>query len=192
MGDEPVFRLRGAALLGEVFVSVEKWYILAIDQAERSGWAVVEMPDLRLVASGVASNHLERTIAVARACELAGDCPLRVIFEDHSDIPARSGFQTATLLGMGAARGHWETSLAIVGVKQAHFAHKATSKAWRWSVFRKAGGSTEQWKDRAIKWASAFAKRPIADHNEAEAICLAAFGGRNVPQPRATKKRKAA
>lgn len=164
-------------------------FVLGIDQAAVSGWAIARVGG-RVLESGVARERSLREGVIMRAIELAGDVEeLLLVFEDHSDIPlghrarynpkTRMGPQrnAASLIGMGRALGRWEGLLD-------HYAHPerlrigVTSADWRIRVLgctNKPG--TEELKARAQRWARGqMPGAAMADHNEAEAVCIAAWG----------------
>lgn len=165
-------------------------HVLGIDQAAISGWAIACVGG-RVLESGVARERSLREGVIMRAIALAGGDVenLLLVFEDHSDIPlgnrARYDHRTkhgpqrnaASLIGMGRALGRWEGLLD-------HYGHPerlrigVTSEAWRMRVLgcsNKPG--TDELKQRALRWARGHTgSLAIADHNEAEAVCIAAWG----------------
>lgn len=164
---------------------------LGIDQANRSGWGI--SVGRKVVESGVATTHAERKAVVARAMALAGGpSSLLVMFEDHSAMPlgrltrddrntARKGRQaapqrnTATILGMGAARGRWEALLD-------DWAHPKTlrddvePRVWRAKLGIR-GGDTDALKRAACEWSTRELGRLVDDVDEGDGVCIAAFAG---------------
>lgn len=156
--------------------------ILAIDQAAVSGWAIWAQG--KLMQSGYTKTIPQQAPVVADALELAAlqSLPLVVVFEDHSDIPLQARTRqdqfrrgetpernTATILGMGAARGRWETTLALAGVPRRRWL-KVPSKTWR--HLQGITGDGNECKRIAKQLAARHAGRHIGDHNQAEAICI--------------------
>lgn len=170
-------------------------YVLAIDQAAASGWAVVRIPDGAILDSGTASGELrgfaDRARVVALFLALAGDAPVRAIFEDHSDFYfGRGNGSPASLIGMGKPRGRWEESLLRV-MLPAHIKHDVQTKVWRRAVLGLPSNvRKEHAKASAIAWASAKLGRKVDDDNEAEAVCIAAWAARNLKAGRGREKAK--
>jgi hypothetical protein len=153
---------------------------LGIDQGSRTGWAIGRVePKPAVVAHGVATNHVERRLAVERALAIAGDPrQLLVMFEDHSAMPlsrltrhdratARQGRagaperSTASILGQGAARGRWDELLDMLGHPE-RLRDEVEPRTWRARVLGTTRGDTEQLKALAMRWASAWAGAGIA------------------------------
>jgi hypothetical protein len=163
---------------------------LGIDQAARSGWGIgVER---QVVHSGVASTHAERKAVVGLARDLVGGDmrQLLVMFECHSRMPIgrltradrntpRQGRQgapernTATILGMGAARGRWEAVLDELGHPKS-LRDEVEPRVWR-AKLGIAGRDTEALKQAACRWASAHCGRVITDIDEGDGSCITAF-----------------
>lgn len=165
---------------------------LGIDQASRSGWGI--SVGRKVIVSGVAANHAERVAVVARALELAGSDVKQVLvmFEDHSAMPLgrlthndrntpRKGRQaapqrnTATILGMGAARGRWEELLDHVGHPKA-LRDDVEPRTWRAKLGIR-GADTDALKREACKWATVELGREVTDIDEGDGVCIAAFAG---------------
>lgn len=177
--------MRGGAAMSELKV------ILALDQASTSGIAmgVLGGVHLRAVVAGTARKHTDRAKVIEAATVLAGGvlADVAVMFEDHSDIPASRARNTATILGMGAARGRWEEQLDLAGHPQS-MRFRVTSEEWRGAVLgrRFAKAPTEKAKAEAIRWATAFMSRiggsgDALDHNAAEALAMAVYGAASLP-----------
>lgn len=165
---------------------------LGIDQAARSGWGI--SVGRSVVRSGVASTHAERKAVVELARELAGGDlkQVLVMFEDHSGMPLgrlthadrttpRKGRQaapqrnTATILGMGAARGRWEAVLDDVGHPKS-LRDDVEPRVWR-AKLGVQGKDSDALKLAACRWATAHMLKEITDTDESEGVCLAAFAG---------------
>lgn len=156
--------------------------ILALDQAKASGWSLwVEgtLQDHGVVKTITGQKAVVDTV-VAQASEHG--LPLIVMFEDHSEIPLHVGTRfesgrsgknprrnTATILGMGAARGRWETCLVLAGVPRSRWL-KVTPADWRFPFGIR--GTDQQCKEAARHLASMHASKGVRDHNEAEAILI--------------------
>lgn len=176
-------------------------FVLGVDQAARSGWAVACMGKGQVSPSvgphGVATTHEHRKSAVAQALELAREAfeltreaiELLVVFEDHSGIPIgdKARFSAArgaptrnvgTFLGMGEAKGLWQAVLNDAGVAQSHRL-SVEPRVWRAAVLgARLPKDTSSLKALACQWASARTGAKIVDDNEAEAIAIACWGAR--------------
>lgn len=132
--------------------------ILALDQARSSGVCMGELgtaPKPVRVLSGVATTTPVQQEMLARAVALAGGDPKRlaVIYEDHSKIPAAKAGNTATILGMGDARGGWRVLCDLAGIPKVN-RFKVTMDDWRRQVLPERGrADRDEWKERAIRWA---------------------------------------
>lgn len=165
---------------------------LGIDQASRSGWGI--SVNRQVVRSGVATTHAERKAVLQLAAELAGGrmADVLVMFEDHSAMPLgrlthadrdtpRKGRQaapqrnTATILGMGAARGRWEELLDQAGHPKA-LRDDVEPRVWRAKLGIR-GSDTDALKREACAWASRHMLRDITDIDEGDGVCIAAFAG---------------
>lgn len=175
--------------------------ILAVDQAEHSGWCMIvptpsalapariqRAPHLSIVHWGLASNALEREHAIRTALAQSPDRDeLYVVLEDHSDIPlvAKTRFDrgrgrghkptitTATVLGMGDARGRWREQLELAGLAKSHV-RMVTPEVWRGHVLgrRMAKARKEIAKPAALTVAQSIVKQPLETDDVAEAICI--------------------
>lgn len=163
-------------------------HVLGVDQAADSGWSIARVGG-RVLEHGMARGREAREGVIMRALDLSGGPEsLLFVFEDHSDIPLfnkarydhvkRIGPQrnAGSLIGMGRALGRWEGLLD-------HYAHPerlrigVTSSDWRMRILgcsNKPG--TEELKQRALRWARGATGAYVSDHNEAEAVCIAAWG----------------
>lgn len=154
--------------------------VLAIDQAATSGVAFgqlgVGVLTGRTVGTTLRREHRVETLRAA--VKLAGGIDhLAVVYEDHSEIPASSGYGTPTLLGMGDARGRWLELLESVGHPVA-LVSCVTMDEWR-KALGFSSRRTEQLKAEAVRWASRWLSVPEdeLDHNAAEAACILAWAG---------------
>jgi hypothetical protein len=157
-----------------------------IDQASRSGWCIVSQGIV--VAHGVARGELDVVQVVAKVRELcAGDMTrVLVVLEDHSDVPlsnkARFGRRTgaperntASILGMGDARGGWRQEFGRFGHPES-LRMLVTSEDWRMRVLGVSNRlGTDALKDEAKRWAQGKVGAPVEDDNEAEAIAIASW-----------------
>lgn len=161
--------------------------VLGIDQARRSGWAILAGPHPFVVkASGFVHDTAGIMGVVAMARSMAGSSPFLVVMEDHSGIPlhAKAKFargqapkrNTATILGIGAARGRWEVALDLAqhpdGLRM-----DVEPCDWRARVLGLSlCASTVRCKAAAMEYASRLIGKPVTDENEAEAVCIACWG----------------
>lgn len=167
----------------------ERPVILAIDQAEHSGWCVHYAG---VWHHGMARKAVQRNQAVHVAFQIAHEAQakLLVVLEDHSGMPLTRGTRfdqdrrrgsyaghadvirgTATILGMGAAAGRWLEQLELMGHSPS-WTMRVEPREWRAKLIGNHGDS-EAIKKRAIARASQTVGRAIEDHNEAEAIAIA-------------------
>ena len=148
--------------------------ILGLDQARAGGWAVHD--GRRVRHWGVAKNAGDRRAAllVARDVTISSNGRLLVVYEDHTQIPARAGYGTPALVGMGDARGRWFEQLEMSGHPRA-WIMGVTMGDWRRRTIGNAGG-TERIKKRAIEFASRLVREKVIDDNAAEAIIIAHWG----------------
>ena len=164
---------------------------LGLDQARRTGWGLGL--SRRVVESGVASSHEERLAVCERARELADGDMRRVfvLFECHAGMPLtrltrmdgatrRTGRHgapersTASILGLGAARGRWEELLDMLGHPEA-LRDDVEPRTWRARVLGVTTGGSAHLKQVACEWASAHLGREVTDPDEAEGACITAF-----------------
>ena len=77
------------------------------------------------------------------------------------------------ILGMGDARGRWREQLELAG-HPVLIRDDVDALVWR----RRLGirGRGEAVKAEAVRWVAPHARHLVTDHNEAEGMCLAAFG----------------
>lgn len=172
--------------------------ILALDQASASGYCIHHE---RLWLYGLARKATERRAAIHEALHAARSRNLKllVVHEDHSGMPLLRGTKhdpnrrarphfgeldhevirnTATILGMGAARGRWLEQLDLEG-HPASWVTSVEPRVWRAKLIG-GFGDTEAIKKRAIARASQTVGKRVEDHNVAEAVCIAewaAFDG---------------
>ncbi len=145
--------------------------VLALDQAAHSGWAIYD--GQRIASWGLATkaSHREAVVLKARQIARTTERDLLVIYEDHAHIPAARKRNTATILGMGDARGRWLEQLERFGHSKA-WVTCVDPLTWRAKLIGSFGG-TDAIKARAVRRASQTVGQPIEDHNVAEAICIA-------------------
>lgn len=175
--------------------------ILALDQAGTSGVAfgrLIMGTVFRSVTLGTTLRRAHRLEVMQAVQGLVGTIAnLAVIFEDHSGIPASSGWGTPTLLGMGDARGRWHELLDSLGHPE-DMRFEVDMRTWRGAVlgpeFVKA--KTDVVKAEAVRVAEAMYRLPDLDHNAAEAGCILEWARRNaatwfaLPPKPAKKPRK--
>lgn len=176
---------------------VEPKYVLGIDQGKHGGWAFAKVGG-SVFMSGVAKTPEARVAVVGHALNLIteelvdeglGIVPdrLLLVYEDHSDItlsnrakwsrkhgaPERNA---GSLIGMGRSLGRWDGMLDW-NAHPERLRLGVTSEDWRMRVLGCSNRlGTEELKERAKRWASAHTGRDVCDDNEAEAICIAAWG----------------
>lgn len=166
-----------------------KLVALCLDQAATSGWAITLVDDEKhlglLLEHGIAKKARERAEVLNKflAYGIANYCPAHVVFEDHSKIPASKARTTATILGMGDARGRWREQLDLLGHVQAH-RHMVTPDQWRGAVLgpRYAHAKTDVCKRAAVQHAIAVTGAKAITHDAAEAVCLALFTSVELPK----------
>lgn len=153
-------------------------HVLGVDQAKRSGWALVDLESKRCVLSGATSRESDEADAIALLTRLPGlDWgSVLVVLEDHSTFPIRSGETSATvLLSLGESRQRWKTLLSQAG-QPPEARVLATPDAWRKLLGTRGNVGRASWKAQALLWSSALTKRRIEDDNEAEAVVIAMWG----------------
>lgn len=122
---------------------------------------------------GVMNTPESIAATVASAIALAGGVQhLAVVFEDHSEVPAGKGRTSATLLGMGAARGWWEQQLRISGHPKSR-CFKVTMSDWRKRVLHIARRlDTDRLKAAAMLHCERKYRQALIGHDAAEAACI--------------------
>lgn len=175
-------------------MTVEPKYVLGIDQGANAGWALARVggaversgvattPAMRVAVLGMVLNQCVESINNGVNPEL-----LLVVAEDHSDIPLSNRARwtrtkgapkrnTGSLIGMGRSLGRWDGMLDW-NAHPERLRIGVTSEDWRMRVLHCRNGlGTEELKERSKRWASGHVGRWIADDNEADAICIAAWG----------------
>lgn len=160
-------------------------WVLGIDQAATSGWCIYHSG--RPLKWGVVTTNSGRADVVELAAEMTtGDPGLAprclVVFEDHSEMRVggirkngRRVFNTstATLLGLGAARGRWEALLDQAGHDD-RARLMVTTKMFRQRVLGLRGNAPA---DEAK--ALAKLRYQIAEHDAAEACAIAEWGAKS-------------
>jgi hypothetical protein len=149
-------------------------YVLGVDQASSSGWAVVELDQRRVVASGTARTSPERRRALSGLRDLPGFHvrQLLVVFEDHAGFPLQS---TSQGIGLGVALGRWLELLDIFD-HPVRLRLDAQPSEWRRVLGTTARLGRDAWKAQAKLWATATVRRQVESDDEAEAICIATWG----------------
>ena len=158
--------------------------VLGVDQARRSGWAIHNGQSI--VASGFVQDTSGMMGVIAMVQAFADGSPYLAVFEDHACIPLSSKAKfargqvprrnTATILGMGASLGRWEVALDLSQHPE-RLRLAVEPNDWRGRVLGLLpSASTDRCKAAAMEYASRLIARPVTDHNEAEAICLACWG----------------
>lgn len=159
--------------------------VVGLDQARACGYGIVRAHPVTPVVlqHGCARSLADRAVVVAHALAAAGDDePVYVVFEDHSYLPAGSGRNAATLIGMGDARGRWRERFELAGVPKSHLRYSVQPKVWRRAVLGLSDyASEERCKETAVRYAERLVQGVVVDHNAAEGLCIAVWGGRNVP-----------
>lgn len=149
-------------------------YVLGVDQAAMSGYAVVELDQRRVVATGTARTSPERRRALIDLRKLPGFDPRRMLvaFEDHTTFPFQS---TTQAVGLGVALGRWLELLDIFD-HPPRLRIKAAPQEWRRVLGTTGALERDAWKAQARAWATSVCRRRIASDDEAEAVCIATWG----------------
>jgi len=159
--------------------------VVGIDHARTSGYGIVRAHPVTPVVleHGVARSLADRAVVVAHALAAGGDDEdVWVVLEDHSYLPARSGRNAATLIGMGDARGRWRERFELAGLPKARMRFSVQPKVWRRAVLGLSDyASEERCKQTAVRYAEGLTGAVGMDHNAAEGLCIAVWGGRNLP-----------
>lgn len=148
--------------------------VLAIDPGKASGWAVFVCG--RCVASGVASGHDGRMLAVELADVEAARAklPLVVVAEKWS----AGGWASHTaMIGLGASWGDWRTALGIGGVPASRVV-RVLPQTWRARVIGSPRGARSDALKRMSMMRAAKEVGHVADDNEADAICIGIWATR--------------
>jgi hypothetical protein len=152
-------------------------HVLGIDQATRSGWALVSLETGACTCSGAVTGAAEQERVIA----LLGGMPgfhwasTLVVLEDHSDIPAALGIPTSGILSLGESRGRWCALLSQAGQPEEARLLAAPS-TWRKLLGTRCNVSRESWKAQALLWARAVTRRAMESDDEAEAVVIALWG----------------
>jgi hypothetical protein len=156
--------------------------IFAVDPGTVSGWCCMDS-GLRRADGGwgevVFSSKGTRgkwgaAIEAAKAIADERKKPLVAVLEIATAGPRDRDERMSprTLLGMGVNRGRWEAELSVRGIDPI----KVNVATWRSGLFgRSAGRRREQFKSMAMLRARMLGAQ-TSDHNEAEAVCVAAWG----------------
>lgn len=145
--------------------------VLAVDQGRRSGWAIFRRGEL--MASGKAVNHTQRISAVEGASLVASKAKTQLVvcLEGHDHMPASMGANTATLIGLGAARGRWQECAEMWGIPSKRVVEIGVAD-WRRRVF----GKQRKLRRSVVKQMAINAAKVLynvdCEDDEAEAICI--------------------
>jgi hypothetical protein len=152
-------------------------HVLGIDQATRSGWALVSLETGTCICSGAVTGSDAQEGVVRLLADLPGLCwaSLLVVLEDHADIPATLGIPTSGILSLGESRGRWLALLAQAGHPDEARVLVAPS-TWRKLLGTRCNIARDAWKAQALLWARAVTRRPIESDDEAEAVVIALWG----------------
>lgn len=165
---------------------------LGVDQASVSGYGLRWIGGA-YIEHGLARSNKDRTKLLDRIRALIdGDMArLLVMFEDHTKMPltrltrfdrktkrthSRQGApekQTATIIGMGDARGRWREKLEDLGHSKM-LRDAIEPRIWR-ARLGVRGRDSEALKRDACRWATQRLGQPITNHNHAEGVCLTEF-----------------
>lgn len=185
--DDAVAVLCGAAVARTV-------YVLGIDQAASSGWAVADPLGGRILRSGVVhgvgthkgTHDMVAMLEQLRALPAFDWSRVLVVFEDHGTIAGdyRQRFDPATgerpdrnprvPLGLGHARGEWSALLNLRGHPTSQRL-LASPTEWR-VVYKGLRMPGDDPKATAMRWASAMTGRRVDHPDEADAMGLAVWG----------------
>lgn len=160
-------------------------YVLGIDQAATSGWALADPLGGRILAAGTTRSTDDQVAALESLRRFpAFDWErVLVVFEDHTGINRAQQFDergkperppVPTAVGLGDARGGWRVLLDL----RAHPASQrllAAPSEWQ-RVFKGLRMPGDGPKDACIRWASAMLGRPVTHADEADAMGLAVWG----------------
>lgn len=153
-------------------------YVLGIDQARSSGLAVFDVLRRRCVMSGTVVGAQAQQDALLSLGELPGFSwsSLLVVLEDHGQVPKRKNKSTRVVLGLGEARGRFRALLSVYGHPEDNVIRVSPS-TWR-KMFgpMPRGTRRSRWKAEAMSWATMHLGYAPGSDDEAEAICIAAWG----------------
>jgi hypothetical protein len=149
-------------------------YVLGLDQAATTGWAVVELDQRRVVGHGITKTSCDRRQVLSGLRDLPRFHARRllVVTEDHSGFPLQS---TQQGIGLGVALGRWLELLDIFDHPQ-RLRIEVTPAEWRRVLGTTARLERDAWKAQAVRWASAVCGQKLESDDEAEAVCIATWG----------------
>lgn len=152
-------------------------YVLAIDQARSSGYAVIELERRQVVERGRCTLGDGQRAVLRSLRQLPGFsyASLLVVMEDHRHLPVSKGGSAATLLGIGDARGQWKALLSICEHPPSQLL-LVEPREWRRVLGTRVNLQRDAWKAQARLWASAVLQVPVRDDDEAEALAMAYWG----------------
>lgn len=181
--------------------------IIAVDQGERSGFAMQAAMTPRPVKWGLAKNAADRKRALEEAIAIAM-LDLRAVWlvlEDHSGMPLIRGTRhdhvtrakgkegtrsMASILGQGASAGWWQESAELLGIPKSHV-RRVTPSAWKRALLGPG------WDRRDTDVARAESVRVVqqrfgieVEHDTAAALLMAAH--QSLALPAALEQEKAA
>jgi hypothetical protein len=160
--------------------------VLGVDQATTSGWSI------HVARRPVVSGKLDvwswqaRREVLRMAYDLANEKPgyasnwaprwFVFAYENHSDAPLKSYKSTPQVMSLGGSRDLWFDSLNRLGHPE-NLRIGTTSRTWRSKVLGlKAALAGYECKAQAVRWAVNHTGKAGIGHDEAEAICVAAWG----------------
>lgn len=153
-------------------------YVLGIDQATSSGVAVFDVVRRRCVLSGTVRGAQEQQRVLLSLGELPGFSwsSLLVVLEDHGRVPRRKNKSTRTVLALGESAGRFRALLSIYEHPEQNLL-TVTPSTWRRLLGPMPRGTRRpRWKAEARAWASMHLGHAVTSDDEAEAICIAAWG----------------
>lgn len=159
--------------------------VLGVDQATESGWCI--HVGGRPIAHGTLNvwDWNARREVVLRALEAANPdndngAPRAFVFawENHEQAPLKSYKSTVQVLRLGGAYALWFDSLNRARHPE-HMRIGTSVRSWRTSVLGlKASHKRAECKAQALRWAREYTGKPMASEDEAEGICISAWGAR--------------
>lgn len=165
-------------------------HVLGLDQASNSGWGIAPVRG-KVVKHGVARDSMERAEVLRLAFDFVNGvlANLLVTFEDHTGFWQNYGTNrtadghhqapkrnAAVPISLGEARGRWFEQLELaghpkllcIGVKPSEWQPRVLG------VPQSIGSA--MLKHHAKLWASQHMGKQITDENEADGICITAWG----------------
>jgi hypothetical protein len=155
--------------------------VLGVDQATTSGWSI------HVARRPMVSGKLDvwsweaRREVLRMAYDFANERSavqrwFVFVYEKHSDAPLKSYKSTPQVMSLGGSRDLWFDSLNRLGHPE-QLRIGTTSRTWRSKVLGlKAVLKGEECKKQAVRWAEDHTGKRGLSHDEAEAICVSAWG----------------